>query len=132
MKNSSFARPVLALALGMAVSSLTATIAAAGGPGGGSGGSGGGSGGTSGTTTSSTVAFSNFGPSAPAASGGGWAMVGLQATGYFDAEVVPSSQSREAWTVNPMGSMGLQFYTDPYSSIYLNQAQGAFEISVVP
>ena len=52
-------------------------------------------------------------------------------------KVVPSSQSREVWYINPIAATGNQFYEDPYQQLYQTDAaaggsQGAFEIKVNP
>ncbi len=70
------------------------------------------------STAVSTIAVSNGPP--------------LVAGQRYWAEVVPSSQSREAWATNPLGLTGLHFGIDANSWAASVQVQGAFEITVLP
>ena len=60
----------------------------------------------------------------------------LQAGLNYWIQVVPSSQTRLTWYLNPRGIVGEQSYEDPYTpqrySMDAGGSQGAFEIRVAP
>lgn len=60
----------------------------------------------------------------------------LQAGVNYWFKVVPSSQTRLTWYLNPLGVVGEEFYEDPYTpqlySMDSGGSQGAFEVRVSP
>ena len=60
----------------------------------------------------------------------------LQAGLNYWFKVVPTSQTRLTWYLNPLGIVGEQFYEDPYTprlyTMDVGASQGAFEVRVTP